>query len=154
MILWMPEFLEKEGNRLLKLIEEPEPETVFILVAERQEKILNTILSRCQLVKLSQPSDEEITARLLRDQNLNENKLSTVISSSFQAGSSFLIMQPKKYKKLFFTSNKLSPTNLLTLNKKSGLGFGSHIRTQNPNLEGFIPRLLYSLNPPNMCFMV
>jgi DNA polymerase-3 subunit delta' len=74
MILWMPEFLEKEGNRLLKLIEEPEPETVFILVAERQEKILNTILSRCQLVKLSQPSDEEITARLLRDQNLNENQ--------------------------------------------------------------------------------
>lgn len=74
MILWMPEFLEKEGNRLLKLIEEPEPETVFILVAERQEKILNTILSRCQLVKLSQPSDEEITVRLLRDQNLNENQ--------------------------------------------------------------------------------
>lgn len=64
LVLWLPEFLDKEGNRLLKLIEEPEPDTVFILVAERQEKILNTILSRCQLVKLSKPSDDEIAKRL------------------------------------------------------------------------------------------
>jgi DNA polymerase-3 subunit delta' len=64
LVLWLPEFLDKEGNRLLKLIEEPEPDTVFILVAERQEKILNTILSRCQLVKLSKPSDDEIAIKL------------------------------------------------------------------------------------------
>jgi len=72
LVLWMPEFLDKEGNRLLKLIEEPEPDTVFILVAERQEKILNTILSRCQLVKLSRPSDEEIANRLQQDLHLGQ----------------------------------------------------------------------------------
>ena len=66
LILWMPEFLDKEGNRLLKLIEEPEPDTVFILVAERQEKILNTILSRCQLVKLSKVPDEDIAQKLIQ----------------------------------------------------------------------------------------
>jgi DNA polymerase-3 subunit delta' len=52
MILWLPEYLGKEGNRLLKLIEEPEPDTVFLFVAEQPEKILNTILSRCQPVKI------------------------------------------------------------------------------------------------------
>ena len=48
----MPEYLGKEGNKLLKLIEEPPPNTLFILVAENEEEILPTILSRCQLVKV------------------------------------------------------------------------------------------------------
>jgi len=52
LILWMPEYLGKEGNKLLKLIEEPPANTLFILVAESEEQILSTILSRCQLVKV------------------------------------------------------------------------------------------------------
>lgn len=52
LLLWMPEYLGKEGNKLLKLIEEPPADTLFILVAENEGAILNTILSRCQLVKI------------------------------------------------------------------------------------------------------
>lgn len=52
LLMWMPEYLGKEGNKLLKLIEEPPPNTLFILVAENEEQILATILSRCQLVKV------------------------------------------------------------------------------------------------------
>ena len=51
-IMWMPEYLGNEGNKLLKLIEEPPANTVFILVAENESLILPTILSRCQLVKV------------------------------------------------------------------------------------------------------
>lgn len=64
LLLWMPEYLGKEGNRLLKLIEEPPENTHFILVAEHQELILNTILSRCQLVKVRPLQDEEIISAL------------------------------------------------------------------------------------------
>jgi DNA polymerase III subunit delta' len=60
LVLWMPEFLGKEGNKLLKLIEEPPPNTLFILVAESEDQILATILSRTQLVKVPLPHDEEI----------------------------------------------------------------------------------------------
>ena len=60
LIIWLPEYLRKEGNRLLKLIEEPPENTLFILVAEDQELILNTILSRCQLVKIKSLSDEDV----------------------------------------------------------------------------------------------
>ena len=60
MIIWLPEYLAKEGNRLLKIIEEPPEGTHFILVAENQELILNTILSRCQLVRINPLSDEDI----------------------------------------------------------------------------------------------
>jgi len=65
LVLWMPEYLKKEGNKLLKLIEEPPPNTLFILVAENDELILPTILSRCQLVKIPALTDEEIATALV-----------------------------------------------------------------------------------------
>jgi len=65
MLIWLPEYLGNEGNRLLKMIEEPPDKTIFLLVTERLELILNTILSRCQLTKLSPPDAEEITAGLV-----------------------------------------------------------------------------------------
>jgi DNA polymerase III subunit delta' len=52
LIMWMPEYLGNEGNKLLKLIEEPPANTLFIFVAENESLILQTILSRTQLVKI------------------------------------------------------------------------------------------------------
>ena len=60
LLIWRPEYLGNEGNRLLKLIEEPPDDAVVILVAEDTEPILNTILSRCQLVNVRPFTDEEI----------------------------------------------------------------------------------------------
>ncbi|MFC4262631.1 ATP-binding protein [Ferruginibacter yonginensis] len=70
LIMWMPEMLGKNGNKLLKLIEEPPPDTLFILVAENDALILPTILSRTQLVKvpLLQPAD--IQQALVTQQHL------------------------------------------------------------------------------------
>ncbi len=65
LIMWMPEYLGKEGNKLLKLIEEPPPNTLFLLVAEHEEQILPTILSRCQLVKVPSPTTAAIGAALV-----------------------------------------------------------------------------------------
>jgi len=65
LIMWMPEYLGKEGNKLLKLIEEPPPDTLFILVAENEDQILSTILSRCQLVKVPAIKTEEIEKALM-----------------------------------------------------------------------------------------
>jgi DNA polymerase-3 subunit delta' len=52
LLMWMPEYLGNEGNKLLKLIEEPPPDTVFIFVAENESLILPTILSRTQLIRI------------------------------------------------------------------------------------------------------
>ena len=65
LLMWLPEYLGKEGNRLLKLIEEPPENTLLLLVSENQELILNTILSRCQLVKLPALTDEEVEQGLV-----------------------------------------------------------------------------------------
>jgi DNA polymerase III subunit delta' len=65
LIMWLPEYLGVSGNSLLKLIEEPPEKTLFILVAEQYDLILNTILSRTQLIKITRFSDEEIKNYLL-----------------------------------------------------------------------------------------
>ena len=69
LVLWMPEYLGKEGNKLLKLIEEPPANTLFILVAEDEEQILPTILSRCQLVKIPVLENKEIETALVERAN-------------------------------------------------------------------------------------
>jgi len=78
MILWLPEYLGKEGNRLLKLIEEPRPNTVFLLISEEEGKILNTILSRCQLVNIPRLEDEQIARALQEKQQLSPEKAQTI----------------------------------------------------------------------------
>ncbi|HSZ31742.1 MAG TPA: hypothetical protein VK772_00450 [Puia sp.] len=65
LIMWMPEYLGNEGNKLLKLIEEPPPDTLFILVTENEAQILPTILSRVQIIRLPRPSVPEIQEALI-----------------------------------------------------------------------------------------
>jgi DNA polymerase-3 subunit delta' len=65
LIIWLPEYLGNEGNKLLKLIEEPPANTLFILVAENESLILQTILSRCQLVKVPLLETTEVEQALI-----------------------------------------------------------------------------------------
>jgi DNA polymerase III subunit delta' len=71
LILWMPEYLGNEGNKLLKLIEEPPPNTLFILVAENESLILPTIISRTQLVKIPLLDTADIAQALTSRGNVN-----------------------------------------------------------------------------------
>lgn len=64
LLMWLPEYLGKEGNRLLKMIEEPPENTYFILICEQLEAVLPTVLSRCQLVRAPLLSDEEVRGYL------------------------------------------------------------------------------------------
>lgn len=57
---------EAAANSLLKTLEEPAGETVFILIAQRQAAILPTILSRVMPVSFSPLSEEELLSLLLR----------------------------------------------------------------------------------------
>ena len=69
-ILWMPELLGKEGNILLKSLEEPQENTIFILVAENEEAILSTILSRVQIIKVPRIADEDLIEQLEKNENI------------------------------------------------------------------------------------
>lgn len=70
LLMWMPEYLGKEGNRLLKLIEEPTDNTILLLVAENQQAILNTILSRCQVTYVHALHPADITDFLVEQKGV------------------------------------------------------------------------------------
>lgn len=80
LVLWMPEYLGNEGNKLLKLIEEPPADTLFILVAENESQILATILSRTQLVKIPAIATEAITEALVTRANCTPEQARPVAS--------------------------------------------------------------------------
>lgn len=65
LLMWLPEYLGNAGNKLLKLIEEPPDDTLFLLVAENESLILPTILSRTQLVKIPALDTRDIEAALI-----------------------------------------------------------------------------------------
>ncbi len=70
LVMWLPEHLGNEGNRLLKLIEEPPDKTLFILVAEDADRILPTIISRTQVIRVPRHSDDSIANALELQQGL------------------------------------------------------------------------------------
>jgi len=68
MIIWLPEKMHTSAaNKLLKLIEEPPEMTLFLLVSEEPGKVLPTILSRCQQMRLPGFSNDEITGYLIQN---------------------------------------------------------------------------------------
>ena len=74
LVMWMPEYLGNEGNKLLKLIEEPPANTLFLLVAENESLILPTILSRTQLVKMPLPETADIEKALMERAGLEQGQ--------------------------------------------------------------------------------
>lgn len=53
MIIWLPEKInETASNKLLKIIEEPYPKTFYLLVSNDPDRVLGTILSRCQRLNI------------------------------------------------------------------------------------------------------
>lgn len=82
LLMWLPEYLGNEGNKLLKLIEEPPPNTLFLLVAENESLILPTILSRTQLVKVPLLSTDDIAAALTERAKISSDQARQLASVS------------------------------------------------------------------------
>lgn len=73
MLIWMADKMNTAAaNKLLKLIEEPPNKTVFLLIAEDEEQIINTIKSRCQLLHFPPLAEIDIKNALIKNYGLNE----------------------------------------------------------------------------------
>jgi len=80
LILWLPELMGNEGNKLLKLIEEPPAQTLLLLVSENESGILSTIVSRCQLIKVPALETDVIEKALIE-----KNKTAPAIAGQIAA---------------------------------------------------------------------
>ena len=72
-IIWLPERMNIAcANKLLKLIEEPPQQTVFILVSEEPDKLLETIRSRVQRIDIRKTDNEDIRKALVERRGISE----------------------------------------------------------------------------------
>lgn len=79
MIIWLPEKMHQaSANKLLKMIEEPPEKTLFLLVSEEADKVIPTILSRCQLVKIPSFSSSDIEKYLVQRFNMAADKAADI----------------------------------------------------------------------------
>jgi DNA polymerase-3 subunit delta' len=79
MIIWLPEKMHQAtSNKLLKMIEEPPDKTLFLLVSEEPDKIIPTILSRCQLVKIPSFSKDDIEQYIIQRFGLSAEKTADI----------------------------------------------------------------------------
>lgn len=79
MIIWLPEKMHQStSNKLLKMIEEPPEKTLFLLVSEEPDKVIPTILSRCQLIKIPSFNYRDIETYLLNRFRLPADKAADI----------------------------------------------------------------------------
>lgn len=80
LIMWMPEKMNTQAaNKLLKLIEEPPAKTLFILVAENQDQIIKTILSRTQIVTFQKVDDSSIFDAIRKEYDMKDQQVWDII---------------------------------------------------------------------------
>ena len=73
MIIWLPEKMNVEcSNKLLKLLEEPPSQTIFLLVSEEPEMLLTTIQSRTQRFNLYGIEEKQIAQKLIQQYGILE----------------------------------------------------------------------------------
>ena len=79
MIIWLPEKMNAEtANKLLKMIEEPPARTLFILVSEEDDRLLPTITSRCQHIRIPSIQSDELSAHLVRTMGMDHVRASEI----------------------------------------------------------------------------
>lgn len=83
MIIWMAEKMNTAAaNKLLKLIEEPPAKTVFILIAEKEDQLISTIRSRCQVLHFPLLSDHDLVQGLVSRENISEKEALNIAHQS------------------------------------------------------------------------
>jgi DNA polymerase-3 subunit delta' len=83
MIIWMAELLyHSAAPKILKILEEPPEKTLFILIAEKQEQIISTILSRTQIIKIPKLDNASLSRILSAQFGYSDDQSSSVLHNA------------------------------------------------------------------------
>lgn len=83
LIIWRADKIRLEAaNKFLKLLEEPPKNTIIILLANNTESMLDTILSRCQIIDVPRVVDNIITEKLKIEYDFSEERIADIVHQS------------------------------------------------------------------------
>lgn len=119
-IIWLPEYLRLEGNILLKLLEEPPAQTLILLVAQDADKVIATILSRAQTMRIPRLNEEDISKYLVEKMGAEEEvsgSIARIAEGSIVQAVSLLKAGHANYFELFTTWMRLCYNSRKELDK-------------------------------------
>ncbi len=102
MIIWHAEKMNVFcANKLLKMLEEPPTQTLFILISEHPEELLSTIISRTQEIRVPHITDEALSAKLHATINLSTEdtkRISRMANGSYLRALEFISTSEDNHK--------------------------------------------------------
>lgn len=83
MVIWMAEKMNETcANKILKILEEPTPNTLFLLITEDTRYMLPTILSRTQIVRIPKIDDASLSEKIHEDFMLEGDELQLLVKNA------------------------------------------------------------------------
>lgn len=83
LIIWRADRIRVEAaNKFLKLLEEPPQKTIIILLADKVDNMLDTILSRCQVLEIPRIADDAIAKELEEKYELSQERIAEITHQS------------------------------------------------------------------------
>lgn len=163
-VVWLPERMNGEcANKLLKIIEEPPSQTVFIMVCEEPELLLETIRSRTQRIDMKSIPAGDIEAGLVKLRGLDAD---TACRIARAAGGSWLKAldtlsadnENRMFLDMFIMLMRLAyQRNVKDLRKWSDTVAGYGREKQKRMLEYFLglirENFMYNFRQPELCYM-
>jgi len=164
MIIWLPEKMHETcANKLLKILEEPPLKTVFLLVSEKPDEIIDTILSRSQNIYIPPIAPNDMIEALDKSFRLNQEDLKAIVhltnGNYIKALETLDIGEENQmFLELFITIMRNSWTRNVKSMKEKAEYFASLGREKQKGFLSYAQRLirenfLYQLQLPEINYM-
>ncbi len=163
-IIWLPERMNlTSANKLLKLLEEPPHQTVFIMLCEEPEKLLDTIRSRTQRIDVRRISTDAIEEALVQQRGLDEetaHRVARVSNGSWLRAIEALSMgnENRMFLDMFIMLMRLAFTRNLKELKRWSESVGGYGREKQKRMLTYFMQqvrenFMYNFHVPELSYM-
>ena len=164
-IIWLPERMNAEcANKLLKLLEEPPHKTVFIMVCEEPELLLDTIKSRTQRIDIKKIDDEAIEKALTERRGIDQDiahRIARIANGNWMRALENLDAgnENRQFLDMFIMFMRLSyQRNIKELKKWSEIASTSYGREKQRRMLNYFSRMvrenfMYNFKQEELCYM-
>lgn len=163
-IIWLPERMNQtSANKLLKLLEEPPGDTVFILASEQPEQLLETIRSRAQRIDMHRIDEHDIAEALVARRGIEAEtarRIARVADGSWTKAVGMLSAdsEEREFLDMFITLTRRAYKRQVAALRQwsdTAAGFG---REKQKRLLAYIGRMvrenfMYNFRMPELCYM-
>ena len=164
-IIWLPERMNAEcANKLLKLLEEPPHQTVFIMVSEEPELLLDTIKSRTQRIDIKKIDDDAIEKALTERRGLDQDvahRIARIANGNWMRALENLDAgnENRQFLDMFIMLMRLSyQRNIKELKKWSEIASTNYGREKQRRMLNYFSRMvrenfMYNFQQAELCYM-